>query len=72
MVRIKSSQKFFTEDEVADLTGISAERLQTLARNTHLGVLPSSSVASAGQSIKMVFSHSELMILNVLHQNCRK
>jgi len=71
MVRIKSSQKFFTEDEVTDLTGITAERLQALARNKHLGAPPTNG-ARTGETAKMVFSHSELMILNVLHQNCRK
>ena len=39
MVRIKSSQKIFTEDEVANLTGICLEHLRGLARNKYLGIL---------------------------------
>ena len=37
MVRIKSSQKVFTEDEVVRLTGICVDHLRGLARNKHLG-----------------------------------
>ena len=37
MVRIKSSQKIFTEDEVVSLTGICTDHLRKLAQNKHLG-----------------------------------
>ena len=63
MVRVKSSQKVFTEDEVTTLTGICAEHLRGLARNKHLGKL----AADAG---KLLFTHSDLMILNLLHPRC--
>ena len=39
MVRVKSSQKSFTEEEVTTLTGICAEHLRHLAQNKHLGTL---------------------------------
>jgi len=63
MVRVKSSQKVFTEEEITTLTGICAEHLRGLARNKHLGTL------AAGAS-KLLFSHSDLMIMNLLHPRC--
>ena len=39
MVRVKSSQKVFTEEEVTTLTGICAEHLRGLAQTKHLGTL---------------------------------
>ena len=63
MVRVKSSQKVFTEDEVTTLTGICLEHLRGLARNKHLGTL----VAGAGT---FLFTHSDLMIMNLLHPRC--
>ncbi len=38
MPTIRSSQKFFTEEEVSSLTGICLEHLRALAHNRHLGV----------------------------------
>jgi hypothetical protein len=70
MVRIKSSQKVFTEDEVTSLTGICREHLQGLARNKHLGTLAGLAEGAAG-SEKWLFSHSDLMIVNVLHPRCQ-
>jgi hypothetical protein len=64
MVRVKSSQKVFTEEEVTTLTGICTEHLRSLAQNKHLGRL----AAEAG---KLLFSHSDLMILNMLHPRCQ-
>ena len=63
MVRVKSSQKVFTEEEVTTLTGICAEHLHGLAQNKHLGTL-------AAGAEKLIFSHSELMIMNLLHPRC--
>ena len=37
MPTIRSSQKFFTEEEVSSLTGICLDHLRALARNRHLG-----------------------------------
>jgi hypothetical protein len=64
MVRVKSSQKIFTEDEVTSLTGICNEHLRGLAQNKHLGTL----AAGAGQ---LTFSHSDLMIVNLLQPRCQ-
>jgi hypothetical protein len=64
MVRVKSSQKVFTEEEVATLTGICTEHLRGLAENKHLGML------AAGAN-KLLFSQSDLMIVNLLHPRCQ-
>ena len=70
MVRIKSSQKFFTEDEVASLTGICLDHLRKLARNRHLGTLARVAEAAGAEAEKWLFTNSDLMILAVLHPRC--
>ncbi len=70
MVRIKSSQKVFTEEEVASLTGICRDHLRGLARNKHLGKLAGVAEAAAGAE-KWLFSNTDLMIMNVLHPRCQ-
>jgi phage gp46-like protein len=70
MVRIKSSQKVFTEDEVASLTGICLEHLHGLARNKHLGRLVRAAEAAGTEAGKWLFTHSDLMILKVIHPRC--
>ena len=70
MVRVRTSQKFFTEDEVTNITGICGNHLQTLARNKHLGTAVRAAEAAGAQAEKWLFSHSELMILTVIHPRC--
>jgi hypothetical protein len=69
MVRIKSSQKLFTEDEVVTLTGICLESLRGLALNKHLGKLVQ---AAGAEAQKLLFTSSELMILNLLYHRCQR
>jgi hypothetical protein len=71
MVRIKSSQKFFTEDEVSSLTGICLDHLRTLARNRHLGKLARVAEAAGAGAQKWLFTNSDLMILTVLCPRCQ-
>jgi hypothetical protein len=71
MVRIKSSQKFFTEDEVSSLTGICLEHLRALARNKHLGILARVAEAAGAEAEKWLFTNSDLMILTVLYPRCQ-
>ena len=71
MVRIKSSQKFFTEAEVVSLTGICAEHLRGLAQNKHLGKIASVAEAAGAQAEKWLFTNSDLMIMTVLHPRCQ-
>jgi hypothetical protein len=39
VVKVKSSQKIFTDTETASLTGICVEHLHSLARSRHLGFI---------------------------------
>lgn len=71
MVRIKSSQKFFTMDEVSSLTGICQDHLRSLARNKHLGRLGRAAEAAGAEAEKWLFTNSDLMILTVLHPRCQ-
>ncbi|HJY87688.1 MAG TPA: hypothetical protein VKE24_12700 [Candidatus Acidoferrales bacterium] len=73
VVKIKSSQKLFTEDEVSRLTGICLEHLHSLARTKHLGFLARAREASeryAEQAESWLFTNSDLMILTVLSPRC--
>ena len=39
MIKVKSSQKIFTDAETATLTGICLEHLHNLARTRHIGFI---------------------------------
>ncbi|HTR47118.1 MAG TPA: hypothetical protein VMM16_07035 [Verrucomicrobiae bacterium] len=67
MVRIRSSQKFFTEEEAINLTGICAEHLRSLVQTRHLG---SMAMAAGSTAQKWLFTNSDLMIMAVLHPRC--
>ena len=69
MVRIKSSQKVFTDDEVSSLTGICMDHLRDLARAKHLGS-PARGEENPTQVQRWMFSDSDLMILNILYPRC--
>jgi hypothetical protein len=71
MVRVKSSQKLFTEDEVVRLTGICLDHLRALALNKHLGKLARVASAAGAEAEKWLFTNSDLMILTVLHPRCQ-
>ena len=69
MVRVKSSQKLFTEDEVASLTGICLEHLRNLAKEKHIGTMASAAVAG-NRAESRLFTNSDLMVLTVLQPRC--
>jgi len=71
VVRIKSSQKTFTEEEVSRLTGICLEHLQNLARTKHLGSLIRTAEAAGAQVERWLFTSSDLMILTILYSRCQ-
>ena len=71
MVRIKSSQKVFTEDEVSRLTGICKDHLRSLAENKHLGKIARAAEAAEAEAEKWLFTNSDLMILTVLQPRCQ-
>jgi hypothetical protein len=70
MVRIKSSQRLFTEEEVAKLTGICLEHLRGLAQNKHLGTLARAAGAAGAEAGKWLFTYSDLSIVTVLQSRC--
>lgn len=70
MLKIKSSQKFFTEDEVSGLTGICLDHLRDLSQSRHLGLLTRAAEAAGAQAERMLFTSSDLMILAVLFPRC--
>lgn len=71
MVKIRSSQKLFTEDEVSSLTGICLEHLHSLARSRNLGFLSRAAEAAGAQAERWLFTNSDLMILTVLYTRCQ-
>ncbi len=71
VVKIKSSQKLFTEDEVSRLTGICLDHLHSLARSKHLGFLARAAEAAGEQAERWLFTNSDLMILTVLYTRCQ-
>lgn len=71
MVKIKSSQKLFTEDEVSGLTGICLEHLRNLARSRHIGMIVRAAEAAGAEAEKLLFTNSDLMILTVLFPRCQ-
>ena len=71
MVKVKSSQKLFTEDEVCRLAGICLEHLHSMARSKHLGFLARAAEAAGQKAERWLFTHSDLMILTVLYPRCQ-
>ncbi len=48
MVKVKASQKIFTDTETANLTGICLEHLHGLARRRHLGFIARAAEVAGG------------------------
>jgi len=71
MVRIRCSQKLFTEDEVSRLTGICLDHLHSIARNKHLGMIARAAEVAGAEAEKWLFTNSDLMILTVLQSRCQ-
>jgi hypothetical protein len=71
MVRVKSSQKVFTDTEIASLTGICVEHLHRMARTRHLGFIASAAEAAGKQADRWFFTLSDLMVLMNLYPRCQ-
>jgi hypothetical protein len=69
MVRVRSSQKLFTEAEIVDLTGICREHLRRVANEKHLGTLATALIAGE-RAESWLFSNTDLVILTRLHSRC--
>jgi len=69
MLRVRASQKLFTDVEVASLFGVALDELRELARTRHLGILSRAAQAAEAAGVtagQLVFTLSDLMILSVL------
>ncbi len=69
MLRVRASQKLFTDVEVAGLFGVALDELRELARTKHLGILSRAAQAAEAAGVtagQFVFTLSDLMILSVL------
>ena len=71
MVKIRSSQKVFTDEEVSGLTGICLEHLRTLARSKHLGFIARAAEAAGQEAERLLFTNSDVMVLSVLYTRCQ-
>jgi len=70
MVKVKSSQKIFTDAEIATLTGICLEHLRGLARRRHLGFIARADEAGGKQADQWLFTQSDLIVLAMLYPCC--
>ncbi len=70
MVKVKSSQKIFTDTEIANLTGICLEHLHSLARSRHLGFIARAAEVAGKQADQWLFTLSDLMVLAMLYPGC--
>jgi len=69
MLRVRASQKVFTDVEVASLFGVAIDEVRALARSKHLGILSRAAEAAEAAGVtagQLLFNLSELMILSVL------
>ena len=71
MIKVKSSQKIFTDTETATLTGICTAHLHQLARTRHIGFIVRAAEAAGKQADKWLFTLSDLMVLSVLYPRCQ-
>ena len=70
MVTIKASQKIFTDNEVANLTGICVDHLHNFAKSRHLGFIARAAEAAGIQADQWLFTLSDLLVLVMLHPRC--
>ena len=71
MIKVKSSQKIFTDTETATLTGICLEHLHRAARTRRIGFIARAAEAAGKQADKWLFTLSDLMVLAMLYPRCQ-
>ncbi|HVH72440.1 MAG TPA: hypothetical protein VNB49_15205 [Candidatus Dormibacteraeota bacterium] len=72
MIKVKSSQKIFTEIETATLTGICLESLRHLARTRRIGFIVRATDATGKKADQWLFTPSDLMVLAILDARCQQ
>jgi hypothetical protein len=70
MITIKASQKIFTYDEVANLTGICDKHLHDLAKRHRLGFITRAAESFGNQAEHWLFTPWDLMVLTTLFPVC--
>jgi hypothetical protein len=70
VVKVKSSQKIFTDAEVASLTGICVEHVHNFAKTRHLGMIARAAEAAGAQADQWLFTLSDLMVMVTLFPRC--
>ena len=70
MVTVKSSQKIFTDSEVATLTGICVEHVHNFAKSRYLGFIARAAEAAGINADQWLFTLSDLMVLVTLFPKC--
>jgi hypothetical protein len=71
MMKVKSSQKIFTDAEIASLTGICVEHLHRLAKTRHVGFIARAAEAAGKQADQWLFTLSDLIVLSRLYPRCQ-
>lgn len=71
MIKVKSSQKIFTDAEIASLTGICVEHLHGLAKTRHVGFIARAAEAAGKQADQWLFTLSDLIVLSRLYPRCQ-
>jgi hypothetical protein len=69
MLRVRASQKVFTDEEVARLFEVGLEEVRRIARMRHLGFLSRAAEAAEAAGVTaehLLFTLSDLMVLSVL------
>jgi hypothetical protein len=70
LVKIKSSQKIFTDAEVANLTGICVDHIRNFAQSRHLGFIARAAQAANAKADQLLFTLSDLTVLITLFPRC--
>jgi hypothetical protein len=70
VIKVKSSQKIFTDAEIASLTGICVEHLHGLAKTRHLGFIARAAEEVGKQADQWLFTLSDLIVLVRLYPRC--
>ncbi|HUK52214.1 MAG TPA: hypothetical protein VL099_02880 [Candidatus Binatia bacterium] len=66
MLRVRASQQFFTDEEVARLFQVGLEEVRQVAQLKHLGMLSRAAEAAGASAGRLLFTLSDLMVLSVL------